>query len=127
MEFPNIIEDDESNIDENKTPNAALPDTTSLENGSTNQFMSTPDKINTTDFLLDTTKLCHFIENEEDTIQSNLSAELLRIHHRLGHLSIHKIQAMAQNAYSHPDYGIAPSQHAQHKYIYIYRKVIWKQ
>jgi hypothetical protein len=114
-------------FDGNKIPNAALPDTPSLENESTNQFMHTPDKINNTDFLLDTTNLCHFIEDKEDTIQSNPSAELLRIHHRLGHLSIHKIQATAQNAYSHPDYRIAPTQHAQHIYIYIYRKIIWKQ
>ena len=50
----------------------------------------------TTEFLIGPNETVHVIPNEEERLPESPTLELLRTHHRMGHLSMAKIQSMAR-------------------------------
>ena len=95
----NLIEDDES-IDEN-SPSAQIEQDSNdvdfdMDDEHNEQYFPQRDQPITTDFLFEDEKVVHVIPNEEEVPIENPTVELLRVHHRLGHLSFAKIQEMAR-------------------------------
>ena len=97
----NVIEDDDDATQEDNVPRTSddegsLEDRTDMDDEHNEQYFPHRDTPLTTDFLFDTEKVVHVIPNEEEVPHESPTAELLRTHHRLGHLSMAKIQTMAR-------------------------------
>ena len=97
-----LIEDDDESIHERSS--AAQDDDEeeiitidNLDDEKNERYFPSRDTPMTTEFLLDiNNETCHVIPNEEEALPESPTLELLRTHHRMGHLSMSKIQAMAR-------------------------------
>ena len=101
----NLIEDDDESVME-RSPSTMDQDEgddwsidenhKNLDDEQNEHYFPTRDVPMTTEFLIDPSDTVHVIPNEEEVLPESPTLELLRTHHRMGHLSMVKIQSLAR-------------------------------
>ena len=103
----NLIEDDDESIierspatvgEDESTDDESIFQNDNLDDEENEKYFPSRDVPMTTEFLIGPNETVHVIPNEEERLPESPTLELLRTHHRMGHLSMAKIQSMARQS-----------------------------